>query len=143
MWQEREGGPLVPAKSKHPWENRSFWRNTLRPFALRRDPICVICNRNPSTRVDHIIPFIAADGTISWKLFADNANHRALCESCHNRVTSTFDHGFGNPRKEGKANEVMPTGDGGRQFASSSIPIQKLNDALNFDVAAFLKDIPE
>ena len=142
-WQIEEGGAFVPRTSKHPWENRSFWRNKLRVYCLQRHPVCQICKRAASSHVDHIIPFISADGRVSWTLFADTNNHRALCASCHDRATATYDGGFGNERKAGKTDYVVPTGEAGRQFTSGTIGSKELDAALGTpeELAALLEGI--
>lgn len=59
---------------------------------LRKNPLCFSCLEKgriiPSTRVDHIVPHKG-----NMKLFWDQKNHQALCESCHNRKTATSDMG--------------------------------------------------
>jgi hypothetical protein len=144
-WQIEEGGEFVPRTSKHPWENRSFWRNKLRVFILQRDPLCRICKRRASEVADHVKPFIAPDGTVSWVLFSDVNNLRGLCAECHNTVTSKYDRGFGNAPKEGKTEFVMPTGSGGREFTSGTISQAKLDEAIGSaaDLAALLEGLPE
>jgi hypothetical protein len=141
-WQIEEGGEFVTATARHPWYGRAVWHKGLRVAALQRNPICQICNRRAATRVDHIKSFISPEGVVSWALFSDAANHRASCEECHNRKTATVDGGFGNPRKNAEVVIIQPTGDSGRQYASSSVSVQKLNAALAFDVDDLLKDIP-
>jgi hypothetical protein len=129
-WQIEETGPLVPAKGSHPWYGRNSWKKGFRVAELQRHPVCCLCERNPSTMVDHIRPFISPEGYVSWALFSDPANHRALCKSCHDTLTSTYDGGFGNPRKAGKETHVLPTGAGGRQFTSTSVGVHQLDAAL-------------
>lgn len=145
-WQREEGGPLVEAKGRHPWYGRACWHKGYRVAALQRHPICEVCKRNAATCVDHIKDFIAEDGTVSWALFSDPANHRSLCEECHNRTTPMFDGGFGNKRKAGKESYTLPTGAGGKQFASSSVSVQQLNAALpqtKAEIDELLSNIPE
>jgi len=49
-------------------------------MVLRRSPICEICNRNPSTETDHILPKVEG-GT-------DHPdNLQGLCKPCHSRKT--------------------------------------------------------
>ncbi len=149
-WQREEGGPLVRVKPNdtHPWYTRAFWRKHLRVFILQRDPICKICGRSASQIVDHIVPFISPEGIVSWALFSDVTNLRGLCAPCHNTVTATYDRGFGNKPKAGKTDFTVPTSDGGagRQFLSSTISVQKLNDALpqtQAELDDLLSGIPE
>jgi hypothetical protein len=144
VWQEREGGPLVtPKSSTHPWYNLSAWRKGFRIAELQRHPICRQCERAEAKIVDHVVTFIDKAGIVSWALFSDPSNHKALCVPCHSRLTATYDRGFGNPGKAGKEFHMQATGDGGRQFISSSISSKKLDAAMDFDVAALLKDIPK
>jgi hypothetical protein len=104
-----------------------------------------MCQRNASSVVDHIKDFIDAEGHVSWALFSDPANHQALCANCHNELTSKYDSGFGNARKEGKAIHIRATGDTGVQFRSSSM-IEKVNAALpqtKAELDDLLSDIPD
>lgn len=63
----------------------SQWR-TARARFLRSHPLCAECmkhgNLTPATVVDHIIPHRG-----DMKLFWDESNWQALCESCHNHKT--------------------------------------------------------
>jgi hypothetical protein len=144
-WQLVEGGSLVPAKGTHPYYNlaRYGWKTGMRVAELQRHPICTLCQRKASEMVDHIIPFISPEGIVSWALFSNPANHRALCRPCHSMLTAKYDGGFSNPRRTGKESHVMPTGESGKQFTSSSISVQKLDAALDFDPEELLKDLPE
>src|ERR1039458_417170 len=109
FWQEKEGGPLVkPRHDRHPWYAKAAWKNGFRKVALQKNPVCCLCQRNPATVVDHIVPFINAEGYVSWALFSDPMNHRALCAPCHSRLTAEFDRGFGNPAKQGKESATTP-----------------------------------
>jgi hypothetical protein len=147
VWQVAEGGPLVEAHGTHPWYNnpRFGWRKSYRVAELQRHPVCTLCQKRASEIVDHIRPFINAEGYISWALFSSPENHRALCRPCHSRLTGEFDGGFGNERKAGKEVAVMPTGDGGKQFSSGSIGSEALDRALGTaeDLAELLSDIPD
>lgn len=129
---------MVPRKPgrKHPWENRSYWNKQLRVFILQRDILCRICQRKGSTVVDHIVPFIAPDGSVSWALFSDPANLRGLCAECHNKVTATFDRGFGNAPKAGKEN-FRPLKDG--EFQSSAV--EASDESLFVGLDELLKDL--
>jgi hypothetical protein len=95
--------------------------------------------------VDHIVPFITPEGIVSWALFSDPSNHRALCRPCHSTLTATFDGGFGNTRTAGKESATVPTNcEGvGKQFTSSTISVRKVDAALDFDVDELLKGIPD
>ena len=55
------------------------WRRASK-MLLRRDPVCKICNRNPSTETDHIIPKVEG-GT------EHPDNLQGLCKTCHSRKT--------------------------------------------------------
>lgn len=59
----------------------SKWRRDLRPWQLKRQPLCYHCGE-PATDVDHVTPH---DG--NWRLFTDRRNLRSLCRSCHSRKT--------------------------------------------------------
>jgi 5-methylcytosine-specific restriction protein A len=57
---------------------------------LRRDPICVDCQREPSTVADHIVPHKGVRA-----LFVDLANLAGRCKRCHDRKTATEEGAFG------------------------------------------------
>ncbi|MGH8660021.1 MAG: HNH endonuclease [Gammaproteobacteria bacterium] len=59
------------------------WRR-LRLLVLARDPVCRICQRAPSTDVDHIIPKRRGGAD-------DPSNLQGLCSSCHARKTALTD----------------------------------------------------
>lgn len=65
----------------------SQWR-TARTRFLRIHPLCAECMKQgkltPATVVDHIIPHRG-----DKKLFWDESNWQALCESCHNHKTGS------------------------------------------------------
>ena len=61
--------------------NSVQWR-TLRRHILNRQPICVICNRSPSTVADHIVP-VRLGGS-----FTNVENIQGLCEICHNKKSA-------------------------------------------------------
>jgi len=125
------------------WYDRQIWRGPhgLRRVVLARDPVCVMCERRASTVADHVK---AHKGV--WALFCDLDNLQGICDECHSLKTAKEDGGFGNAQFAGKHPETRVatvTGDGGKQFQSSSISSMKLDKALEFDVESLLKDIPE
>jgi 5-methylcytosine-specific restriction protein A len=70
------------------WYQGKRWR-TLRAAILRRDPVCVACNRNPANECDHITPH-KGDARLFW----NPANLQGLCKPCHSRKTATEDSSF-------------------------------------------------
>lgn len=123
--------------------DRQLWRGPrgLRAFVLRRDPVCVLCNRNATTIADHI-----KDHKGNWELFIDVHNLQGICKTCHDAKTSRESGGFGNPLFVGKpADNSAPaaTGSAGKQFQSSSVSTKKLDAALDFDVDSLLEGIPK
>jgi 5-methylcytosine-specific restriction endonuclease McrA len=60
-----------------------------RGVVLREQPICTVCNRQPSTQVDHIIPLDAGGGH-------DPSNLRGICARCNN----TLGHNYVNQRNQ-------------------------------------------
>lgn len=74
------------------WYGRWPWtgEHGLRSLVIRHNPICQICDRNPSTIADHIIPHKG-----NWDLFTDFKNLQGLCKECHDRKTASEDGGFG------------------------------------------------
>lgn len=91
--------PNPPTVSKYdhkrewsPLYDQARWRNPqygLKAACLRKNPICMICNRAPSKVVHHVI-----DHRGDLKLFFDFSNLQALCKACHDRITGKT-HGFG------------------------------------------------
>jgi len=74
-------------KKTHPYQHlydRARWRRHLQPAILRRDPICKVCNHNPSTIADHI-----TDHRGDETLFFDPANLRGICKPCHDFKTGS------------------------------------------------------
>lgn len=77
--------------SRDQWRHlyqRSRWRNVVQPAVLRRDPICTVCHRRPSTVADHIV-----DHRGDEKLFWAMDNLAGKCKPCHDEKTGT-EHGF-------------------------------------------------
>jgi len=74
------------------WYHRYPWTGDhgLERMILRRDPICMMCERAPSTVADHIIPHKG-----DWSRFVDEKNLQGLCYSCHGAKTANEDGGFG------------------------------------------------
>lgn len=110
----------------HAWYTRSPWTGVhgLKVLGLQQDPLCRTCKRNPSTRVDHIIPHKG-----NWELFVDLGNLQGLCEECHNRKTRE-------ENKEPGPNDgnLLPTGTPGvAQFTSSAVGQAALDRALEED----------
>jgi len=57
------------------------WK-TLRAIVLGQQPVCVECQRAPSTTVDHIVPHRG-----EYALFWDITNLAGMCRECHSRKT--------------------------------------------------------
>ena len=64
-----------------PHDHAEYQRN--RPVVLREQPTCTVCNRQPSTQVDHIIPIDAGGGH-------DLANLRGTCAKCNNTLAHRY-----------------------------------------------------
>ena len=130
----------TPKESKR-WYSRRHWYD-LRKLVLAREPICRICNRNPSTVADHVVPHLGR-----WELFADLSNLEGICKQCHDRKTAKMDRGFGHAPFAGARSEIpaaAPTGSReGKEFQSSTLSQKKLDKALDCDIVELLKDIPE
>ena len=62
---------------KHP----EYLKN--RGVILREQPICTVCNRQPSTQADHIIPIDAGGGH-------DITNLRGICAKCNNTLAHRY-----------------------------------------------------
>ena len=68
-------------------DHADYQRN--RPVVLREQPTCTVCNRQPSTQVDHIIPVDAGGGH-------ELENLRGICFKCNN----TLGHRYVTQRNE-------------------------------------------
>lgn len=73
------------------WYGQAYWRKSLKPTILARDPVCCHCKRAPSVVADHIKPHRG-----DRALFCDMKNLQGLCTRCHNKKTASEDGGFGN-----------------------------------------------
>lgn len=103
------------------WYHTAHWR-ALRHIVFERDGfMCVRCNRYAATVADHIKPHKGV-----WAMFIDMGNLQSLCKICHDQKTATEDGGFGNALP----NAVVPTGEPGKQFTSSSVGEAALDRAL-------------
>lgn len=83
--RERRGGLESTGPNRRQYCDGK-WRET-RQRVLIRDPICKQCNRNPSTRADHIVP-VSRGGSDSME------NLQGMCEPCHNAKIGTERGGF-------------------------------------------------
>ena len=61
--------------------DREYQNN--RGAILREQPICTVCNRQPSTQVDHIIPLDAGGGH-------EHTNLRGICAKCNNTLAHNY-----------------------------------------------------
>jgi hypothetical protein len=119
----------------HPWYNRSIWRGEdgIRKAVLRRDPICVLCNRLWSKIADHIKPFRSGATTEEqWDLFTSLSNLRGVCKACHDKLgEKSFATGYGQ-RQSGRSRVggiVVMTPEG-IPFVASSLTQATLNKAM-------------
>lgn len=80
----------APIHTRPAWEStqtsshaRGYGRvwQRLRVMILNRDPICMVCQRCPSTAVDHIRPKARGGGD-------DESNLQGICETCHTAKTN-------------------------------------------------------
>lgn len=119
------------------WYKRAHW-TSLRTLVLARDPVCMMCQEKASTVADHKIHHRG-----NWTLFCDLENLWGLCKDCNAKKSATEGDWLGNPVKTGTTSTNAPTvtGDGGRQFTSSSIAPAKLDAALDFDVDELLSGL--
>ena len=61
--------------------DREYQNN--RAAILREQPTCTVCNRQPSTQVDHIIPLDAGGGH-------EHTNLRGICAKCNNTLAHRY-----------------------------------------------------
>lgn len=80
--KQRRGGLTPTPKNYHDpaWEE-------LRRRVLIRDPVCLNCHKQRSSRADHIVP-VSRGGK------DELSNLQGMCESCHNSKTATEGGGF-------------------------------------------------
>ena len=62
--------------------NTSRWR-TIRNLVRQRDPVCRMCNTEPTHTVDHVKPI--RDGGDAW----DMDNMQGLCKACNAAKTGS------------------------------------------------------
>jgi 5-methylcytosine-specific restriction protein A len=64
------------------WYHTAQWK-LLRNIVLGEQPVCVDCQKAPSTEVDHKVPHRG-----SYSLFWDRQNLQGMCGTCHRRKTA-------------------------------------------------------
>lgn len=75
---ERSPDTRASAASRGYGRKHRKWRQ----MVLHRYPICNICQREPATIADHVVPW--QDGGDKFTL----ENGQGLCATCHNRKTA-------------------------------------------------------
>lgn len=86
---EPEDRPMVPAQRPSAAKRGYNGKHRLmRDKQLAKEPWCRFCWEErqvkvPATVLDHIEPFRDAAGEMNFKLWGDPANHRSLCQPCH------------------------------------------------------------
>lgn len=124
---QKQTNPTTPEKVRtrnepwRKWYHTAQWRN-LRTMVLARDPVCMICHRDPSKIADHIKPHKGV-----WELFCDLLNLQGLCKRCHDTKTATEDGGGG---RTPKGDGPVMTGEPGKQFTSTILGDDALDRAL-------------
>ena len=103
-------------------------------MVIRRDPVCVLCQRTYSTVADHIRPFRSgATPQEQWSLFTDLTNLRAVCSPCHDKLGeksfATSDGQRQSGRRSLTGGIVVLTPEG-IPFVASSLTQATLNKAL-------------
>lgn len=86
--KERDGLKPNPVD----WYSSSAWKKARREF-LSYFPVCVKCNAERATVIDHIKPHRGDE-----RLFWDVGNWQAVCRKCHNRKTALQDSNFAGKR---------------------------------------------
>ena len=82
---------------KHP----EYLKN--RGHILREQPICTVCNKAPSTQVDHITPIDAGGGH-------DPSNLRGICAKCNNTLAHQYVKQRNNTRNTIRADALRDNG---------------------------------
>lgn len=86
---EPEDRPVLPAERPSAAKRGYNGKHRLmRDKQLAKEPWCRFCWEErkvkvPATVLDHIQPFRDAAGEMNFKLWGDPANHRSLCQPCH------------------------------------------------------------
>ena len=70
---------------------------------LREQPVCTVCNRAPSTQVDHITPIDAGGGH-------DPSNLRGICAKCNNTLAQQYVRQRNNTRNTVRADALRDNG---------------------------------
>ena len=72
-------------KSEKAYYSTSIWKSI--SYELRKKhPECQLCNKNKSTEVHHIFPFMHQFEDVREEVFLDKDNLICLCSDCHHQV---------------------------------------------------------
>jgi 5-methylcytosine-specific restriction endonuclease McrA len=116
------------------WYDRQIWRGPygLRLMILRRDVICVLCQKAVSTVADHIVPFRSfATEQAQWNAFTDDKNLRGVCAPCHSAEGDrTIATASGQRRNRTKPAGIEILTDHGIKFVTSSLGSAVLDKAI-------------
>lgn len=85
----------------HTFTGNSRYRKQ-REIILTENPICVVCNENPSEELDHIIPLDQSGDE------DDESNLQAICKDCH-EVKTAREQGFRVVRVDIRGRPIGPS----------------------------------
>lgn len=72
-------------KSEKDYYSTSVWKSM--SYQMRKEhEICQLCNKNKSTEVHHIFPFMHQFEDVREEVFLDKDNLICLCNDCHHQV---------------------------------------------------------
>ena len=72
-------------RSEKDYYSTSVWKSI--SYELRKEhPECQLCNKNKSTEVHHIFPFMHQFEDVREEVFLDKDNLICLCTDCHHQV---------------------------------------------------------
>ena len=72
-------------KSEKDYYSTSIWKSI--SYDMRKKhPECQLCNKNKSTEVHHIFPFMHQFEDVREEIFLDKDNLICLCSDCHHQV---------------------------------------------------------
>lgn len=83
--EQRYTGENSKNKSEKDYYSISRWK-TMSQELRKKHPACQLCNKNKSTEVHHIFPFMHQFEDIREEIFFDKDNLICLCSDCHHQV---------------------------------------------------------
>lgn len=83
--QQKYTGENIKNKTEKKFYSISRWKSLSQELRKEHE-ICQLCNKNKSTEVHHIFPFMHQFEDIREEVFLDKDNLICLCSDCHHQV---------------------------------------------------------